>query len=630
MNKHTAFYFLTTILLLIFTSNLKQKNPKELFLTDEHLKTFQKFGAEFNNEDFTFIANIPPDQKGLIKKKISDQGGEFIDIDQLYKQSALVKFSGFNDENLYDFVSELKQLFSSLSLAGHSYTNAHLAGMTIKIQKIIFPLVFGTMFVLIMLIFRNISVSLYLFFSSLFGVGIGLTLIKLFFGYSTILTSLTPLIAFILTLASQMHVIFGLSVFKIKSEFLKHKFLPIVIMMVTTLFGFMGLYLSDLASIRQFGLVTTLTLLITWAFNLLLLSNFNLKLTSKMPTWNFSIKTLKNKYVGHTVLILLILTSLISLNKMPILVEAIYFFSPEHDIRKGQNEISSKIGGTVQLEVIISKKDNTFINFSDIFALYDFEKKINEYKFFSQNELIRQANLSYSGNFSIPDHEMAYLVLKSKISNSFLSTISSEKYYKISIIAPTMNSAEYSLFYEKINKTIKDLPTQFNFSYSGINYLILSSQTALVKTLLQSLIGSFLVIALVFAILNRNLQNIISFSLISLATIFGGLFFMYLFGFSLNISSIMTLSISIGLVDDSTIHLLYAKKHGETEEQIKNSCIVPMTISNSILIISFLILGLESFIPIREFALGLVTMVLMGLCLDLFILPMIQEKQKEK
>ncbi len=97
---------------------------------------------------------------------------------------------------------------------------------------------------------------------------------------------------------------------------------------------------------------------------------------------------------------------------------------------------------------------------------------------------------------------------------------------------------------------------------------------------------------------------------------------MKLFGLSLNVSSIMTLSISIGLVDDSTIHLLYAQKHGESDATIRRSCLIPMMLSHFVLLISFLLLGFESFVPIRQFSLGLVMMLTMGLMLDLFVLPL--------
>ena len=81
----------------------------------------------------------------------------------------------------------------------------------------------------------------------------------------------------------------------------------------------------------------------------------------------------------------------------------------------------------------------------------------------------------------------------------------------------------------------------------------------------------------------------------------------------------------MGLVVDSTIHLMHGKKMKETSEGIFKTSIIPIIISHILLFGAFSGLRLESFLPIKDFSLGLVILLFVGLLCDLLILPMISK-----
>lgn len=632
MKKQIFAFLVINAIFLIIGFGVKQKNPEELFLSDHNLKILQDYKKQFGNDDVTFASGISSESFSSLEKKVFDAGGDIVSIDRFLPNHAVFTLPvDLDDELKFKFFQNISTIDSNISFAGGNFTNAHLAGMSVRIQEFIFPIVFVIMFLSLCLIFRNLMTTIYLFITSFIGVSVGLAVVKLFFSYSTFLTSLTPLVCFILTLANQMHVIFGIHTFETKKKFLEHKLQPILIMMGTTLIGFASLMYSDLVSIRQFGIATTVTLSITWALNLIFLSSF--KLYFKIPQGNFSTKIKSpppKPFLALLICLSILGAGIYSLKLMPTLVEAIFFFPKDHPVRMGHKEIEKQLGGTPQLEIIISKADQSEMNFNDLIQIEKYElflKSTNiPYKILSINELTKQANKIYSGNNTLPDNMNAYFLLRGQIPEMLRHSMASDTSYKLSLLSPPLSTEARIKNVAEIKSLLKNLPTGFHGEISGLNYLLLDSQNDLVKTLLNSLIGSFLLIALIFSIFSRNLKEIFLFSIISLSSIFGGLFLMNLFGFSLNVSSVMVLSISIGLIDDSTIHLLYAQKHQESEDNIYRSCVLPMIFSNLILFICFSLLGLEDFIPIKEFAWGLVLMLTTGLFLDLFVLPMFRKR----
>lgn len=634
MKKQILAFLLLNALFLAFGFDLKQKNPEELFLSDESFQELKKVESEFGRDDLTFVAGLNDQSATILQNQVEKIEGEYVSLDLMLPHHALFKLPLLDDEQKFNFFQELSSIDSKLRFAGMNFTNAHLAGMSLRIQKILFPAIFGIMFFSLLLLFRNLPTTLYLFLTSFVGVSVGLATVKFFFGFSTILTSLTPLISFILTLATQVHTIFGLQVYKTKKDFFHYKLAPLLIMMGTTVIGFLGLILSDLESIRQFGAATSVTLIIAWSLNLLFLTSFNLDfkipgniLRGKIKRPGF------NPRLGLLIPVLLLGLGLVSLKRMPVLVEALFFFPKDHVIRVGHDQIAHDLGGTPQIDLVIERKDSGELSFENLQAISTYEKslktKIGKIKLLTLNDLVESANAIYAKNKILPAERNAYLALKSQVPQMLRSSLQSDHAYKISLLSEALTTEERSKLTIILKEEITKIPSGFQVKMSGLNHLLLESQSTLVSTLIKSLLSSFFLIALIFAFFSRNLKEVLLFSLISLSAIFGGLFFMELFGFSLNVASIMTLSISIGLVDDSTIHLIYAEKHLESEDVIRRSCLIPMMLSHFVLFISFCILGFEPFVLIREFALGLVIMLSMGLLLDLFVLPMLTAKSHD-
>ena len=99
---------------------------------------------------------------------------------------------------------------------------------------------------------------------------------------------------------------------------------------------------------------------------------------------------------------------------------------------------------------------------------------------------------------------------------------------------------------------------------------------------------------------------------------------MYLFGLSFNIATVMTYSISLGLIVDSSFHII----HGLDKENLNydfffKTIILPVFGGSLLLTIAFLMFSLNNFLPIKEFGICLGMIIFIAMTFDLTILPTI-------
>lgn len=634
MKKVLLILLFLNALFLPFGINLPQENPEELFLSDESFKEFSLLKKEFGNRELIFASGLVEDKLMDYMDEAEKAQGEFASLSPLLKGHGVLELPPLSDVEKFRFFKEVEHKFPELTFAGEGYTNAQLAGMSLHIQQVLFPLVFALTFLSLVILTRHWATSLYLFLSSLFGVGVGLCTVRLLFGHSTILTTLTPLIGFILTLGVQLHVVYGLNHYQTLKRFFEHKLRPLLIMMITTLIGFFSLITSDLVSIRQLAISSTLSLLITWGILLIVIKiiPFEIKLNNPSLLKKDLNLPVHHPLIGWVIVLLLGTGGVAALFKMPILVEAMEFFPKEHRIHQGYEAIKKGLGGTPQFELVIKKNDNSLISLEDLRKIEAFETGLTNIdpniKVLSVNNLIKFANQQYTGQAVLPDNEYAYEALSSKIPGSVRNHHRSTEAYRISVITAILSAKDRVVIQESLKKNLQSLDSIFTVKITGLTHLLLESQSTLVTSLVRSFLLSFVVIVFIFALFSRNIWEIFVFATLNFASILGGLFLMWVSNFTLNVSSVMTVSISMGLVVDSTVHLLYAEKLKTSKDALFQSTLIPIILAHIILFFAFGILSLENFLPIRDFALGLIMLLFTGLICDIYILPMITSKKK--
>jgi predicted RND superfamily exporter protein len=98
--------------------------------------------------------------------------------------------------------------------------------------------------------------------------------------------------------------------------------------------------------------------------------------------------------------------------------------------------------------------------------------------------------------------------------------------------------------------------------------------------------------------------------------------FMSIFNYSINIATVMTFSISLGLLGDSSFHIIYGKTmRFKNFGEYHRGVLSPVIGTGLLLFLSFGIFTFNSFLPIKQFGGILSFIMIMGAIVDLYVLP---------
>jgi len=166
---------------------------------------------------------------------------------------------------------------------------------------------------------------------------------------------------------------------------------------------------------------------------------------------------------------------------------------------------------------------------------------------------------------------------------------------------------------------------------TGIPSLVFKSQHELIGSLFKSLLLAFVLIAIVMTFVLRSpLAGLISMipNLFPVIIVFGAMGWM---GIDVDVGTMMTASVALGVAVDDTIHFLTWFRRGFDEAHDRKTavkiaydrCAVAMTQTTVIAGLGMGIFSFSSFIPSQRFGMMMLVMLFMAVIGDLFFLPAI-------
>ena len=446
-------------------------------------------------------------------------------------------------------------------------------------------------------------------------------------------------------------------------------FWPILYTVLTTIFAFLSLVVSEIKPIIDFGWMMTLGLLTSFIISFTLLPSllnifFNDKANIKEQNKSKITEILGNFSLNSKSIILIttffiILLSVIGITRLEVENSFINYFNKKTEIYKGMKLIDDKLGGTTPLDVIIKFPIKKKIKSDDEFDDWGDEEDIDKYWFTKDkiDKIIKVHNyldslpfvgkvLSFSSILDVATQlnnnkaleTLEIGILYSKIPDSI----------KKEIIDPYIsienNEARISLRIKDSEKDLRrnDLINKINFDLKNKIGLEqdeyrLGGVLILFNNLLQSLFKSqiltlgFVIVGifLMFLVLFRNLKL----SLIGVIPNFIAAFFILgiigLLGIPLDMMTITIAAITIGIAVDNSIHYIYRFKeeyaqNNNYEKTVKlcHSTVGVAILNTSITIIfGFSILVLSNFIPTIYFGVFTGLAMLLAMTSVLTLLP---------
>ncbi len=637
---------------------------------------FRNFVVSEDGTSTGIIVNIKRDEK---LKELQKIGG--IELEK-YKDYLKIK----NHQN----IKEIRKIISSYNKSATIF----LGGIPMIADDMISfikndIIVFGIgvlLFIILTLwyIFKKIIWIIIPISSCFFSVLIMMGLLGLIGWKVTVISSNFIALMLILTMAMNIHL--STRFLQLQKELPKNSnskiiflattkmFWPIFYTVLTTICAFLSLIFSEIKPVIDFGWMMTLGLITSFVVTFTLLPTL-LNFFSKSHA---GIKEQKNssitKYLslisikkGGTIFILtfiVIVLSIVGINKLEVENSFINYFDKKTEIYKGMKFIDENLGGTTPMDVIVkfsvdtenqtNDGDDDFDDWEDgedknpekywfTKDKVDKIKKIHNYldglpavgKVLSFSSILEVAK-KLNNNKELGTLEMGVLysklpdTIKKQIVNPYISIEHNEARISLRIKDSMKNLRRNEL----INQINYDLENKLNFKKDEYK---LSGVLILFNNLLQSLFKSQILtlgfvmmgILLMFLILFRNIKL----SLIGVVPNFIAAFFILgiigLMEIPLDMMTITIAAITIGIAVDNSIHYIYRFKeeyskinnYNKTVKKCHSSVGIAILNTSITIVFGFSILVLSNFIPTIYFGVFTGIAMLLAMTSVLTLLP---------
>ena len=518
--------------------------------------------------------------------------------------------------------------------------------------------------------------------SCFFSVIIMLGILGLLGWKVTVISSNFIALMLILTMAMNIHM--STRFLQLRRNFIKLKksqillmttkkmFWPILYTILTTICAFLSLIFSEIKPIIDFGWMMTMGLVVSFLITFSLLptlinfiddKNINIKENQNSKiTYFLANKSIYNKSLILLITVLVILLSVIGINKLEVENSFINYFSKETEIYKGMKLIDQKLGGTTPLEIILKfpkneeESDNgneendwgedddenvekywfTKDKIDKIDKIHNYLETLPEVgKVLSFSSIIEVAT-NLNNNKPLGSLEMGVLYskipdsIKQEIVNPYISIENSEARINLRIKDSQENLRRNDLL-KKINFDLRNKLKlkDDEFKLAGVLILFNNLLQSLFKSQILTLGFVMMGILVMFLILFKNIKL----SLIGVIPNFLAAFFILgiigILNIPLDLMTITIAAITIGIAVDNSIHYIYRfkeefskiKDYNKTIKHCHSTVGVAIVNTSITIVFGFSILFLSNFIPTIYFGIFTGIAMLFAMLSVLTLLP---------
>ena len=672
------------------SENVDRKKGYEEILNSP---VFRNFVISEDGTTTGIIVNIKEDKK--LKDFIEKNESYKEKINKKEKISGYEKFSKefenyktFNKKKNHKNILEIRSLIQNYNKAG----KIHLGGIPmiaddmmsfIKNDITVFGLgVFLFIIITLWFVFKKILWIIVPLSSCFFAVIIMTGLLGLLGWKVTVISSNFIALMLILTMAMNIHISVRYIQLRKENPKLSNEriilittgkmFWPILYTVLTTICAFLSLIFSEIKPVIDFGWMMTLGLITSFTVTFTLLPtilNFlsrdkiNINDSSKSLITNFFAKSaINNNKTIFSATCLVIVLSIIGINKLEVENSFINYFKKNTEIYKGMKLIDDKLGGTTPLEIILNFPTRTEeINEDDDFDDWDDEENSNAEKYWFTKDKVEKIEevhnyldsldsvgkvLSFSSilqvakklnnNKELGTLEMGVLyskipeTIKKEIIDPYISIKDNQARINLRIIDSKKDLRRNNL----IKKIEYDLENKLNlkkdeFKLGGVLILFNNLLQSLFKSQILTLGFVMAGIFVMFLILFRNL----TLSLIGVVPNFIAAFFILgiigLLEIPLDMMTITIAAITIGIAVDNSIHYIYRfkeefnlnKKYQKTLKVCHSTVGVAILNTSITIVFGFSILVFSNFIPTIYFGVFTGIAMLLAMISVLTLLP---------
>lgn len=590
--------------------SLKEQFPEPDFQWLDFQTTYQRKIASPNFADTKAFWTA---EKNLLLPLFSDRHGGFV---------VMINWN-VSDAKIAELTSTIQNYSSfrigHISMAGLPWVNLKLNQYAEDIKIILMPVMFAVCFALTLFLLRSLPGTILLIVSSIFALSSSMALIKLLYGSLNMITAVVPLRVFVVNLTVCFYIYFSAVKKQSFQDAISAKWRPLLIGLVATALGFGSNAVSSIPAVRQVAVVAMLAILFAGASTIALLwlveplrDSWIKLFATRLHDWQIHLPRWTRKTQLITLLMLSIL-AMIAATQIPILTDATQYFPKSSGIKADLDRVENDFLGTPVFEVVLHKQDQSEFNFDDYKKIATLEDSITKdlgrpYKTLSLAALAREANRLFSGKNEIPDNKFAWMTLMGGMPENVKASFPTGTFYRISFLGRALN---HDSFLHDKNLILEQLSKQdYQFEMNGLNYNLMQSQEDLIKILSASFLGSVIVILALFYLFFRDRERTLKFAVWMLAPAGFGVCLMFALGFSLNIATVMSFGVSLGIIVSGLIHIAYEERNGSAT--MYDETLLPLLAAAIVLTVGFGLFGFNQFLPIHQEGLLVAAMIAFG------------------
>jgi uncharacterized protein len=529
---------------------------------------------------------------------------------------------------------------------------------------------------------RDVRLTVMVFIGGVYSAAISLALVLAFGGRMDSVLLTMPSVVYTAGLSAAIHLINYYRHLRAQDQRLgaaergvQAAWIPCLLSAGTTSIGLISLCASELVPIRKFGFYTALGVIVTLAFMFLYLpSALQLwppalhhdpsidELSPLDPRHRRRMRSLAGRIVSRPFAVWIVFLSLLvgcgsGLHKAKTTINLMSLFSPDAEIIHAYRWLEEKLGPLVPMEVVVRiDKRQTNLDLLERLKLVDrvqtaiksiphvgsamsaatFAPDLSPPK---RTGRLRDALLSESGYHSILNKRLV-AHREEFVREEYLADDSrtGQELWRISLRVAALADIDYGQFIEDIKRQVEPLVASekergvqgiVGVTYTGLTPVVYMAERALLNGLVDSFFGAFLMIAIVMSLVFRSIAaGLLTMlpNVFPMAVVFGLMSWM---GIALDIGTMMTGSVAMGVCVDDTVHYANWFRRGiraglgyrdAAISAFENSAgaIYQSTVIVALGLVTF---ALSTFMPTRRFGLLMCTLLAFGLIADLTLTP---------
>lgn len=529
---------------------------------------------------------------------------------------------------------------------------------------------------------RDVKLTAMVFIGGVYSAAISLALVHALGGTINSVLLTMPSVVYTAGLSAAIHIINYYRHGRVQEGLrgaaergVKAAWIPCTLSAGTTSLGLISLCTSQLVPIKNFGFYTAIGVMITLAFMFLYLPSalqiwppvlhhdpHANELSPLDPRHRRRMRWLGSRIIARPVLIWTVFIVLggicgSGLYRVKTTINLMSLFSPDAEIIHSYRWLEAELGPLVPMEVVIRlDKENTNLNFIERIELVD--------RVQTAIETIPNVGSAMSAATFAPDltppkrsgrlrnvlmKDSSYRAVLNKrltahrddfVRDSYLGDDpkTGEELWRISLRVAALADVDYGEFINDIKNKVEPLIDHerqqgaeglTGATYTGLTPVVYMAERALLNGLVESFFGAFAMIAAVMSIVFRDVRAGLYTMLPNVwpvALVFGTMSWL---GIALDIGTMMTASVAMGVCVDDTVHYanwfrratrMGLNRHDSAVLAFENSAgaIYQSTVIVALGLVTF---ALSTFMPTRRFGLLMCTLLGCGLVADLVLTP---------